>query len=310
MRPGPEGLLLVDKASGPTSHDVVVRVRRALRQPRAGHTGTLDPMATGLLAIALGRATRLIRFLPAAPKAYEGTFVLGVTTDTDDTTGATVRSHAGALPRDGDVVAAAARLVGTSLQVPPAYSARKVGGERLYDLARRGEAVDAPPAEIVVGRFEVRPAGDGNTWAFDASVSAGTYVRGLVRDLGERLGCGAALATLRRTAIGPLSVDAAVPVAPEGRLDPAVLASRIVPIDVLALPFPDAVLDDPKAIARFLGGNPADVPSSCRARGPCRVADSAGRLLGVGESDGRAIRPWVVLVEPERGRFLPGPRAV
>jgi tRNA pseudouridine55 synthase len=303
----PEGLLLVDKPAGPTSHDIVVGVRRALRQPRAGHTGTLDPMATGLLVMALGRATRLIRFLPSAPKAYAGTFVLGRATNTDDTTGETVRRHAGPLPRPAEVVAAAVALLGASLQRPPDYSARKVGGERLYDLARRGETPAAPHAPIVVGAFDVRPADAEGTWAFETSVSAGTYVRGLVRDLGEALGCGATLASLRRTSIGPLRVEDAVAIPAQGRLDPEALAPRVVPIDAVPLPFPGVVLADPTAIARFLGGNPAADPGIDPAPGLCRVADAAGRLLGVGEHDGAAIRPCVVLGEPSR---LPDRRAV
>lgn len=311
MTAPPEGLLLVDKPSGPTSHDVVVRVRKALRQPRAGHTGTLDPMATGLLAIALGRATRLIRFLPSAPKAYAGTFVLGVITETDDTTGAIVRRHDGTLPSAAEVAGAAARLVGASLQRPPAYSARKVGGERLYDLARRGEAVEAPATGIDVGSFDLRPDGPEGVWAFETSVSAGTYVRGLVRDLGEALGCGAALASLRRTGIGPLEIAQAVAIPSSGRLDPSLYEPRIVPLDVLPLPIPTVELSDAKSIARFVGGNPAPLPEPAPPAGLCRVRDGSGRLLGIGESDSTAVRPCVVIVEPDREpRSLPGRRAV
>jgi len=228
-----DGLLLLDKPPGPTSHDIVDRVRRATHTRRVGHAGTLDPPATGLLVAVLGRATRLVRFLPDAPKGYSGTFRLGVTTATDDLTGATLTRHDGPLPAHEQVVSAAARFVGSLLQTPPSISARSVGGKRLYRLARRGRAVTAPAVRVQVERLEIEPLAEPGLYAFSAEVSAGTYVRSLVRDLGWALECGAAVDTLRRTRIGPLGVEDALLVSPDGPIDrgarPAPCRPRLAP---------------------------------------------------------------------------------
>ena len=143
---GCEGLLLVDKSAGLTSHDVVSRVRRGCQLRRVGHAGTLDPMATGLLPLVLGRATRLVRFLPHSPKEYTGSLRLGVTTNTDDRTGRVLTRHRGPLPEADRVVAAARVLEGTHAQVPPDVSARHIGGRRMYELAREGAKIEAPAA--------------------------------------------------------------------------------------------------------------------------------------------------------------------
>ena len=186
-----DGLLLIDKSSGPTSHDVVQSVRRLTGQRRVGHAGTLDPLATGLLPVLLGRATRLARFLPHSPKHYEGLLRLGLTTVTDDITGEELTCHAGTLPDPASVAAAAERLQGSHPQIPPAVSARKVGGKRLYRLARQGIRVEAAPRQVDVNRFEIAPVKDDPAqYEFSAEVSGGTYVRALIRDLGAALGCG------------------------------------------------------------------------------------------------------------------------
>jgi tRNA pseudouridine55 synthase len=202
----------VDKPVGPTSHDIVTAVRRAAGTRRVGHAGTLDPFASGLLAVLVGRATRLMPFLVGLPKTYTGTIRLGVVTDTDDGEGAVVRED----PAWRDVTASAlaagmAGLTGTLQQQPPTYSAKKVAGTPAYRRARRGQTVSLAVQKVEVRRF-VCTGRDGPDVHFVADVSSGTYIRALARDLGEKLGCGAHLAALRRTAIGSFAADDAVPV--------------------------------------------------------------------------------------------------
>lgn len=292
-----EGLLLIDKPAGPTSHDIVSWVRRATGQRRVGHTGTLDPPASGLLVLALGRATRLIRFLPDAPKVYEGTLALGLTTETDDLAGNVVARARGPLPGFEAVRAAATEFVGKQLQVPPAFSARKIGGERMYKLARQGRSVDAPATEIEVFRFELLPGTEDGRIPFRAEVSKGTYIRSLARDLGQRLGCGGALAELRRTAIGPFSLAAAV-----DPPNPGTDSSRspwapgaAIPLDLAPLTFPTLRIE-PDEIERFAHGG--QIPAAGSTDGWVRVADPDDRLLGVGQVAEGLLVPRVVLVDP------------
>ncbi|MBA3690923.1 MAG: tRNA pseudouridine(55) synthase TruB, partial [Actinobacteria bacterium] len=198
-----EGLLLIDKPGGITSHDVIDRVRRSLGTRKVGHAGTLDPMATGLLLVGVGRATRLLRFLADLDKTYEGTARLGVETDTLDAQGEVVRSvDLPATVTPTAIRAAMASLDGGSMQRPPAYSAVKVGGRRLYEAARAGEVLEAAARPIRVRGFDlVRAAGADVD--FRVTCSSGTYVRVLLADVGTILGCGAHLIRLRRTAVGP-----------------------------------------------------------------------------------------------------------
>lgn len=297
MTPSLEGLLLVDKPAGPTSHDIVSRVRRATGQRRVGHTGTLDPPASGLLVLALGRATRLIRFLPDAPKVYEGTLALGLTTDTDDLAGNVIERARRPLPGFEAVRAAASGFVGKQLQVPPAVSARKIGGERMYRLARRGQTVDAPPTEIDVFRFELRRGTQDDRIPFRAEVGKGTYIRSLARDLGQRLGCGGALAELRRTAIGPFDL-AAVKLGTDLSLSPSstdLSLSPIIPLDRVPLTLPTRRIERDE-IERFAHGG--DLPASGSADGWVRVADPEDRILGVGQVAEGLLSPRVVLVDP------------
>ena len=201
--PSTEGLLLVDKPAGMTSHDVVAIARRALGERRIGHAGTLDPFATGLLVLLAGRMTRLLPYLDGEPKVYEARIQFGAETDTDDATGRTVREAP--LPIRADVDRAIATLTGAIAQEPPAYSAKQVGGRRAYDAARRGTPVKLPAAAVTVHSWEIkRRAND----SLDAVVtcSGGTYVRALARDLGRQAGSAAHLMTLRRTRSGPFRV--------------------------------------------------------------------------------------------------------
>ncbi|WP_419166315.1 tRNA pseudouridine(55) synthase TruB [Candidatus Palauibacter sp.] len=209
MRPD-AGLLLVDKPAGATSHDIMLRLRRALGVRRVGHTGTLDPFATGLLLALVGAFTRLADFFHALPKSYEATLELGRETDTDDLTGVTVSESPAWRDCDGERVRAAfAARVGKGRQVPSVYSARHVGGERAYDLARRGDRPALEAREVVFHELTVTEV-DLPRVRFRARVSTGTYVRALARDIGRDLGAGAHLTALCRTGIGPFPLAEAV----------------------------------------------------------------------------------------------------
>jgi tRNA pseudouridine55 synthase len=290
-----DGLLLVDKPAGPTSHDVVARLRWATGLRRVGHTGTLDPPATGLLVLVLGRATRLARYLPDSPKRYVGTIRIGVATSTDDLTGEVVRRHEAPPPGAADVVAAAAVFIGAIRQRPPRVSARKVAGARLYRLARRGIEVEAPPSDVVVRRFEITPTEDPHVYAFEADVSSGTYIRSLARDLGDRLGCGGALATLRRVAIGPLSVGDAVPL-DAALASQAGLAERVIPIDAMPLAIPSLSLSDDDGPARFRSGLPARCAPVAHPDGTVvAVREGTGAVLGIGAVRDGCVHPRLVL---------------
>jgi tRNA pseudouridine55 synthase len=201
----------VDKPIGVTSHDVVAHVRRALGTRAVGHTGTLDPFATGLLVLLVGGATRLARFVEGQPKTYRAILRLGLQTDTDDLTGAPVGGAVPARwPAEAEIREALAAMVGLQQQRPPAFSAKHVEGQRSHRLARRGVAVELPPEEVTVFALDLLEwrAPDAE---FRVTVSAGTYIRALARDVGEKLGLGAHLVALRRESIGALSVNDALP---------------------------------------------------------------------------------------------------
>ncbi|MGA6126470.1 MULTISPECIES: tRNA pseudouridine(55) synthase TruB [unclassified Microbacterium] len=210
---GSGGILLVDKPGGVTSHDIVARTRRALNTRKIGHAGTLDPMATGLLVLGVGHATRLLTYVVGLDKTYEATIRLGVTTDSDDADGVeTARVDAGGVADDA-IHRGIRALSGPISQVPSTVSAIKVGGRRAYDLARAGEQVELKARDVVISRFEVRGIRrDGDVVDVDVVVdcSSGTYIRALARDLGADLGVGGHLTALRRTRIGPFDVADAV----------------------------------------------------------------------------------------------------
>jgi tRNA pseudouridine55 synthase len=202
-------VLLVDKPSGPTSHDIVARVRRILGEKRCGHTGTLDPFATGLLILCLGRATRLSRFLAAAFKSYEATIRFGYATDTYDRTGTPVGDVRDYEPERDVLVRTLSSFEGRGMQRPPAFSAKKLDGKRLYQLAREGVPVIAPPVEVEIRELELLDIQGGEA-RIRVTVSSGTYIRSLAYDVGEKLGVGAHLSELRRTAVASFSVSEAV----------------------------------------------------------------------------------------------------
>jgi len=275
-----DGLLLVDKPGGITSHDVVATVRRSLGIRKVGHAGTLDPMATGLLLLGLGRATRLLRFLGELPKTYTGTFLLGVATTTLDADGDVTTTSAVDVT-DEALASAMSALVGGSLQRPPAYSAVKVGGRKLYEAARAGEELVAQPRPIRVDRFDVVER-EGASVDFVAVVSSGTYVRALAADVGAALGCGAHLTGLRRTAIGSFSVlDASPPSSPRA----------ILPVDAAVAHLPQVtLLDDEARVARH-----GSILGPAGIEGPYAVVDPSGSLIGVYRDEGPKGRPEVIL---------------
>jgi tRNA pseudouridine55 synthase len=202
-----QGLLLVDKPAGMTSHDVVQHVRRIYGERSIGHLGTLDPFATGLLVLLIGRATRLASFLDTEPKVYEAVIRFGSETDTDDNTGAVIRTAA--LPRESDVRSSLETLTGTIAQVPPAYSAKSVEGTRAYDAARRGEPLELPSVDVTVHSWEIRELSR-ETLSAVITCGGGTYVRALARDLGRLASSAAHLSSLRRTRVGEFDIrDAA-----------------------------------------------------------------------------------------------------
>jgi len=277
---GPDGIALIDKPPGITSHDAVAIVRRSLGTRKVGHAGTLDPMATGLLVMGVGRATRLLRFLGDLTKVYEGSMRLGVETGTLDADGDVTRTAPVDVDDDAIDAAMAAKL-GASAQRPPAFSAVKVGGRTLHEAARKGEVLEAPARIVRVDRFE-RTGRDGADVTFVAAVSGGTYVRVLASDVGAALGCGAHLTALRRTAIGPFEVADARPPADPG---------RPLPLDRAVAHLPRCELIAEEAVAashgRILG--PAAID------GPYGVYDPDGRLVGVYRDDGGKARPLVIL---------------
>ncbi len=276
----------MDKPAGLTSHDVVARVRRALRTRAVGHTGTLDPFATGLLVVLVGRATRLARFVEQQAKRYLATARLGVATTTDDATGEPLPATAVETPPAPEAVRAAlAALVGAGRQRPPAFSAKHLEGERAYARARRGEPVDLPEVAIVVHALElVRYAYP--ELQFRAHVSAGTYVRALARDLGAALGTGGHLTALRREAIGGLRVEQAV------ALDLVTEAALQPPLAVLGhLPR----IEVSEAEARRLGfGQPLPREGTAAAGATCAVGP-AGQLVAIGRFGPGGFQPEVVL---------------
>ena len=276
----PEGVLLVDKPAGITSHDAVATVRRALGTRKVGHAGTLDPMATGLLVVGVGRATRLLRYLGDLPKTYEGTFRLGVETTTLDAEGEVTR-EAPVEVTDADLRSAMAARLGTSAQRPPAFSAVKVGGRKLYDAARKGERLEAEPRTIRVDRFDPIARREADV-DFVAVVSGGTYVRVLAADVGATLRCGAHLTRLRRTAIGPFDVADAGP--PEHPGAPA-------PVEQAVAHLPRIDLEEEEAHAASHGR----VLAPSGLDGPYGVYGPDGSLVGIWSDRGTKARPEVVL---------------
>ncbi|GAA1639519.1 tRNA pseudouridine(55) synthase TruB [Microbacterium flavum] len=290
IAPSPNGILLVDKPGGVTSHDIVARARRALGTRKVGHAGTLDPMATGLLVLGVGPATRLLTFVVGLDKTYEATIRLGVTTDSDDADGtptATADPAVLAAASDAQIAAGVAALTGDISQVPSTVSAIKVDGKRAYDLARAGEVVELKARAVTVGRFDVL-ATRRTVGAIDLDVvvdcTSGTYIRALARDLGAGLGIGGHLTALRRTRIGPFSVADAAELAPGAALaSPAHVASEVLG----ALPVTADEARDLRHGKRLLGAAPR--LEGLATATPAAI-DPEGRLIGILERRGADLK--------------------
>ena len=283
------GLVVVDKEAGWTSHDVVARCRRIFGQRRVGHAGTLDPDATGVLLVGLGRATRLMRFLTPLPKTYVGEVVLGTSTSTLDASGEVTGTWAMDTVGLADVRTAALSLTGAIEQVPPMVSAVKVGGRRLHALAREGVEVDRAARPVTVYRFDVAPGLEPGVFRVEVECSSGTYIRVLAADLGAALGGGAHLRNLRRTRIGSFTVEDARVV---DELTPALVLSPAQALRDL-----DQVVVTPEIQLHIARGLPLDrVPLGVTGDGPWGLVDGGHRLLAVYEAtETDRIRPSVVL---------------
>jgi len=263
------GILNVDKPSGLTSHDVVALVRRASQQRQVGHAGTLDPLATGVLLVCLGKGTRVTEYLMASPKTYRAGIHLGVTTTTDDAEGEVVAQSPVEVSY-AEIQRTVLQFVGRIDQTPPAYSALKRGGQRLYKLARRGQTPELSPRPVEIYELQVEQ------WTppvlhVQVRCGPGTYVRSLARDLGRSLGCGAHLASLRRTASGHFSVDQAVsPQQMEDAFASGAMAELLCPIDTAVADLPALYLDVDTSLRLIAGqpimGNEGAVPEGPLAR--------------------------------------------
>jgi len=295
MTSGKDGLVIVDKPGGLTSHDVVARIRRLAGTRRVGHAGTLDPMATGVLVVGVEKATRLLGYLTVTEKQYDATIRLGQSTSTDDAEGevtftASAQDVSAATLTEHELAKAVAELTGEIQQVPPAVSAIKVDGQRAYKLTRAGAAPELKPRPVTVYEFtvtDVRPAGDGDLTDVDATVrcSSGTYVRALARDLGDKLGTGGHLTALRRTRVGGYGLDAAQ------TLDQLADRFEVMPLaQAAAAAFPrrDLSADEARRLAH--GGRLA----ATGIAGPMAAFAPDGSLVALlAEQDGQA-RPLAV----------------
>jgi tRNA pseudouridine55 synthase len=287
---GPDGVVVVDKAAGWTSHDVVAKARGLLGTRRVGHAGTLDPDATGVLVLGVGRATRLLAYVTGLDKSYVGEVVLGTATSTLDASGEVTGRWDMSGVRLAEVRAAAAGLTGDIEQVPPMVSAKQVGGRRLHQLARAGEEVERAPVRVRVERFELGEPVEPGIFPVSVACSSGTYVRSLAADLGTALGGGAHLRRLRRTAVGPFGLDEAIPLE-------AVTPQRLLPPVEALRGRGRVVVGDDLATAVRHGRVLADDVLGVAGDGPWAIVDATGALLGVYERHGAgAVKPGVVLL--------------
>ena len=287
--PPSDGILLVDKPAGMTSHDVVAATRRSLGERRVGHAGTLDPFATGLLVLLVGRATRLLPYIDGEPKVYEAVIRFGTETDTDDSTGVPTRQAGPPSPTDID--RAVAQLTGAIDQVPPAYSAKQVGGRRAHAAARAGEAMELAPATVTVHEWRTG-AWDGSDLQATITCSGGTYIRALARDMGRLTGSAAHLASLRRLRSGPF--DAAHGLTVEQlRAGRPTLRSPLEALGSLAVqPVERAGID------RILHGRPI---AASVAGERAALVDRSGDIVAIATRAGDEWQPRIVLREAGAG---------
>ncbi|AWV07069.1 tRNA pseudouridine(55) synthase TruB [Marilutibacter maris] len=287
-----DGILLLDKPTGLSSNQALQQVRRLFRAEKGGHTGSLDPLATGLLPICFGEATKIAGLLLGSRKAYVAEAVLGATTDSDDADGQVLRQRPVPEIDDARMEAVLAPLRGRIRQRAPIFSALKQGGEPLYAKARRGEAIEAPEREVVVERLEVTGR-DGDRLCLLVECGSGTYIRSLVRDLGEALGCGAHVSMLRRLWVEPFVAPAMHTLeqlqALAGQGDEALLAC-LLPIEAGLAGLPSVTVDV-DGEQRLAHGQPAPLNGLAPGAEPVAILDRDGRCLGIGRADGDAIAP-------------------
>lgn len=275
---GLNGIILVDKPCDWTSHDVVGKLRGILHERRIGHSGTLDPMATGLLVVFVGRATRAVEFAEADSKEYIAGLRLGVSTDTQDITGNTLKSS-NSLPSRAELEQALSAFKGEISQIPPMYSAIKVGGKKLYELARRGESVERKPRKITIDMLDIIGENDGD-YILDIVCSKGTYIRTLCNDIGDALGCGGCMSSLRRVKAGVFSIEQAYTIdeiqaaANNGELD-----ASLISVDRLFSAYPALTVSD-TAEKKLCNGNIIKLVSP---NGIYRVYSQTGAFLLLGE---------------------------
>ena len=275
---GLNGIILVDKPSDWTSHDVVSKLRGILHERRIGHSGTLDPMATGLLVVFVGRATRAVEFAEADSKEYIAGLRLGVSTDTQDITGNTLKSS-NSLPSRAELEQALGAFKGEISQIPPMYSAIKVGGKKLYELARRGESVERKPRKITIDMLDIIGENDGD-YILDIVCSKGTYIRTLCNDIGDALGSGGCMSSLRRVKAGVFSIEQAYTIdeiqaaANNGELD-----ASLISVDRLFSAYPALTVSD-TAEKKLCNGNIIKLTSP---NGIYRVYSQTGAFLLLGE---------------------------
>lgn len=309
------GVLLVDKPSGPTSHDVVFRMRRISGERSIGHAGTLDPRATGLLVLMLGRATRIATLLTGHTKSYDATIRFGFATTTDDADGEPLEvgrcgdeemgkfiSSSPQLPSSSSIRQALDATVGPFEQLPPRYSAKRVDGKKAYDLARQDKPMELKRAPVALHEWTWLGR-EGDLLRINVSVSAGFYVRSLARDLGEALGCPAHLESLRRTRSGPFDVRQALPLAEAERLGPGVESHLISMAD--ALPDLPAVHLSEHGLVRVLHGNPVGPPmvtgawvSASDTLRKIRLLGPDGALIALADVRAGVLHPSTVLASP------------
>ena len=299
-----DGVLVIAKPVGPTSHDVVGLVRRLTATKRVGHGGTLDPFASGVLPVFLGKATRLVEYHLGDRKGYRATICFGASSTTDDLEGA-LTPASGPAPDRAAVEAAFAAFRGPIEQRPPAYSAIKVAGRRAYAMARAGESVELAPRSVTIHELHLIEWDDTRAGepvaVVDVECSAGTYVRSLARDLGDAVGSAAYLGALTRTASGPFTLDAAhdldeIRAAAED--GPGAVASRLLPVDA-GLTLPTVTVPD-SSVAAIARGQSIGVPPGSADLGadtPIRLVDGRGRLLAIARLLGTKLAPDKVLVE-------------
>lgn len=284
----PIGIAVVDKPAGLTSHDVVAKARKIFGTRKVGHSGTLDPDATGVLVLGVGRATRLLQFLTGLPKSYKGEIVFGEETSTLDSSGEVTHIHDMSGLTLSDVRKATKCFLGEIEQIPPMVSAVRIKGKRLYEIAREGNEIERPARSVRVDRFEVYPTEDSKVYEVFVDCSSGTYIRSLAADLGLVLGGGAHLRNLRRTRVGSFGEDEALP------LEEIILQKPIEGMRDFEIVRVDE--DTRKEVSYGRVFDPKRL--ELEKEGPWALVDYSGQLLAVYKEHGDSIKPVVVIVDP------------